>query len=83
MFNYNSYLSEQLQHLKNEGRYRYFLEVNKSAQHFPDFYYANTEGVQRSAVNWCSNDYLCMSTRDEDQHILTISFIKNILLNAN
>lgn len=65
MFDYNSYLTEQLQQLKNEGRYRYFLEVNKSAQHFPNFYYNNEKGEQHAAVNWCSNDYLSMSTQEE------------------
>jgi len=65
MFNYHSYLQDKLQQLKDTGAYRYFLEVNKSAQHFPHFNYTNKEGVQRSAVNWCSNDYLCMSTREE------------------
>jgi 5-aminolevulinate synthase len=65
MFDYNEYLSSRIQQLKDAGSYRYFLEVNKSAQHFPHFYYGNDEGVQRSAINWCSNDYLCMSTHEE------------------
>jgi 5-aminolevulinate synthase len=65
MFNYNSFLENKLQQLKNAGSYRYFLEVNKSAQHFPQFHYTSKEAVQRSAVNWCSNDYLCMSTDEE------------------
>ena len=65
MFSYEKYLSEKIQQLKEAGSYRYFLEVNKSAQHFPQFYYTNVEGVQRSAINWCSNDYLCMSTNEE------------------
>jgi 5-aminolevulinate synthase len=65
MFNYTSYLSEKIQQLKDAGSYRYFLEVNKSAQHFPQFYYSDNDGVQRSAINWCSNDYLCMSTHEE------------------
>ena len=64
MFSYDSFLKDKIQQLKNAGSYRYFLEVNKSAQHFPHFFYLN-EGVQRSAVNWCSNDYLCMSTHEE------------------
>jgi 5-aminolevulinate synthase len=58
-------LKQKIADLKEHGNYRYFLEVNKSAQHFPLFYYQNTEGIQRSAVNWCSNDYLCMSTEEE------------------
>jgi 5-aminolevulinate synthase len=65
MFSYEKYLSGKIQQLKDAGSYRYFLEVNKSAQHFPQFYYTNKEGVQRSAINWCSNDYLCMSTNEE------------------
>jgi 5-aminolevulinate synthase len=65
MFDYHSFLSGQLQQLKNEGRYRYFLEVNKSAQHFPNFYYTNEKGEQHAAVNWCSNDYLSMSTQED------------------
>jgi 5-aminolevulinate synthase len=65
MFSYDAYLSQKIQQLKDAGSYRFFLEVNKSAQHFPHFYYSNPEGVQRSAVNWCSNDYLCMSTHEE------------------
>ena len=47
------------------GSYRYFLEVNKSAQHFPHFHYITMKEYRRSAVNWCSNDYLCMSTHEE------------------
>jgi 5-aminolevulinate synthase len=65
MFSYEKYLSDKLQQLKDAGSYRYFLEVNKSAQHFPQFHYTNQEGIQRSAINWCSNDYLCMSTNEE------------------
>jgi 5-aminolevulinate synthase len=65
MFDYDAYLSAKIQQLKEAGSYRYFLEVNKSAQHFPHFYYSNEEGIQRSAINWCSNDYLCMSTHED------------------
>lgn len=65
MFDYSTYFSERLQQLHDSGSYRYFLEVNKSAQHFPKFYYQQSDGTQRSAVNWCSNDYLCMSTQEE------------------
>jgi 5-aminolevulinate synthase len=57
-------LSEKMQDLRDRGQYRYFLEVNKSAQHFPQFYFRDKDDVQRSAVNWCSNDYLGMSTRE-------------------
>ena len=62
---YQSFLNQRLQELKDSGAYRYFLEVNKSAQHFPNFYFADEKGQQRAAVNWCSNDYLSMSTNEE------------------
>lgn len=62
---YQSYLNQKLDQLKESGAYRYFLEVNKSAQHFPNFYYANEQGQQHAAVNWCSNDYLSMSTHED------------------
>src|SRR6187399_3027445 len=62
---YQSFLNQRLQELKDSGAYRYFLEVNKSAQHFPNFYYGDEKGQQHAAVNWCSNDYLGMSTNEE------------------
>lgn len=65
MFNYDRYLSQKIDQLRQAGTYRYFLEVNKSAQHFPQFYYQDKNSVQHSAVNWCSNDYLCMSTHED------------------
>jgi 5-aminolevulinate synthase len=65
MYAYQKFFEENLQRLKEEGRYRYFTEVNKSAQHFPAFHFSSAAGVQRTAINWCSNDYLCMSTHED------------------
>jgi 5-aminolevulinate synthase len=65
MIDYEHIFSEQLAQLKQSGSYRYFLDVNKSAQHFPRFYYVNERGENKMAVNWCSNDYLCMSVHEE------------------
>ncbi len=65
MFDYNNFFESKLKTIKEDGSYRYFLEINKSAQHFPQFYFATKEGIQKSAINWCSNDYLCMSTNEE------------------
>jgi 5-aminolevulinate synthase len=63
--NYNSILADKVQDLKASGSYRYFLDVNKSAQHFPKFYFEDFEGRKSQAVNWCSNDYLGMSVHEE------------------
>ena len=64
-FDYNSLFSTKIEQLKKDGNYRYFLDVNKSAQHFPKFYYEDDQGKKKSAINWCSNDYLCMSVHEE------------------
>jgi 5-aminolevulinate synthase len=65
MFNYNQIIQQHLEQLKDSGGYRYFLDVNKSAQHFPRFYYENENGEKKMAVNWCSNDYMGMSVQEE------------------
>jgi 5-aminolevulinate synthase len=65
MINYNDILQQKISALKESGSYRYFLDVNKSAQHFPKFYYENEMGEKKMAVNWCSNDYMCMSVHED------------------
>jgi len=65
IINYQDIISQQLDKLKQSGSYRYFLDVDKSAALFPRFFYTNAEGVTQTAVNWCSNDYLCMSVHDK------------------
>ena len=62
---YDSFFAQKIDQLKKDGNYRYFLDVNKSAQHFPKFYYEDEQGKKKSAINWCSNDYLCMSVHEE------------------
>jgi 5-aminolevulinate synthase len=62
--NIQAYIESRLNQLKKEGGYRYFLQLNKSARHFPVFYY-ESGGKTRRAVNFCSNDYLGMSVEEE------------------
>jgi len=57
-------IAEKLSQLKENGHYRYFLEVRKSATHFPRFTYTDAKGEKQSAINWCSNDYLGLSTNE-------------------
>jgi 5-aminolevulinate synthase len=61
---YEQFFKQKIDHLQQEGNYRYFLNVNKSARHFPLFYYEQT-GETKRAVNFCSNDYLGMSIEEE------------------
>jgi 5-aminolevulinate synthase len=75
MINYSEIFSNKLHTLKDSGTYRYFLNVNKSAQHFPTFYFEDAEGEKRKAINFCSNDYLAMSVHEEV--ISKFSFVAN------
>jgi 5-aminolevulinate synthase len=61
---YENQLANKLAALKKQGNYRYFLAMNKSAKNHPSFAHY-TEGVEKTVVNWTSNDYLGMSV-DED-----------------
>ncbi len=70
---YQQIFTDQLKRLKDEGVYRYFLEVNKSAQHFPRFVYQDEKGDPCNAVNWCSNDYLGLSS--EESLISKLGFV--------
>lgn len=65
MINYLQIFADKLNDLKESGTYRYFLNVNKSAQHFPVFYFEDSNGEKRKAINFCSNDYLSMSVHEE------------------
>ncbi|MCX8481500.1 MAG: 5-aminolevulinate synthase, partial [Sediminibacterium sp.] len=47
--------------LKDKSNYRYFLEINKSVNHFPYFYFSDQNNQKHTAINFCSNDYLGLS----------------------
>ena len=62
MISYEKILEDKLDRRKQDGSYRYFLSVQKSAAQFPLLTYRDPQGILQQAVNWCSNDYLGMST---------------------
>lgn len=64
MTNYEGQLSAQLETLKQNGSYRYFLEIDKNTQTSPRFSY-QLGGENKTATNWCSNDYMGMSVHQE------------------
>ena len=60
MVNYNNFFNDNLNLLKEEGRYRTFADLEKIAGNFPKALNYNDNNVKEVTV-WCSNDYLGMS----------------------
>lgn len=54
---YQQNLQQQLDQLKQEGRYRTFAELERIADEFP-YTIIHNAGQSRRVVSWCSNDYL-------------------------
>jgi 5-aminolevulinate synthase len=65
MINYTSILQDRVNALKAAGLYRSFLPVQKQAATAPRFSYTDANGQDRTAINWCSNDYLNMGVHPD------------------
>lgn len=73
--NYNNFFKENLDNLKDEGKYRTFADLEKIAGNFPQA--INYEGNQVKEVTvWCSNDYLGMSQNKEVLKQMTFALNK-------
>jgi len=57
--NYEAFFADQLDHLKREGRYRVFADLERYAGSYPKAAYHGQQGM-RDVTVWCSNDYLGM-----------------------
>src|SRR5258707_5498574 len=55
--NYEAYFTQQLDHLRVEGRYRVFADLERRCGFFPR---AFENRVRDEVTVWCSNDYLGM-----------------------
>lgn len=56
MPHYNNIFSNHIEEIRQEGRYREFVPVQRQADNFPSAWYNDQE-----IVMWCINDYLGMS----------------------
>jgi 5-aminolevulinate synthase len=72
MNSYTDIFQQKIKQLQQSNNYRYFLNVNKSAKHFPHFYFERN-GETKKAINFCSNDYLGMSV--DEEVISKLSFV--------
>lgn len=57
--NYQRFFQECLQELKDEGRYRFFANLERCASAFPHAI-CRRDGEEKKVVVWCANDYLGM-----------------------
>ncbi len=72
MFNYYSAFEQQVQQIKDEGRYRTFVGVQRHAGKFPQ---ASWGPDKIDVTMWCINDYLGMS-----QHPIVVQAAQKSLL---
>ncbi|MEM6811531.1 MAG: 5-aminolevulinate synthase [Pseudomonadota bacterium] len=56
---YEQTFENAIQAIKDEGRYREFLAIERQCGHFPKAKYSHN-GIDKEITIWCSNDYLGM-----------------------
>jgi len=64
--NYQSLLQEKVDQLKDENRYRHFVELERQTGRHPYALWSHPSGP-REVIIWCSNDYLGMG---QSQHAI-------------
>jgi 5-aminolevulinate synthase len=71
LMGYDAALDAALSRLHEEGRYRTFIDVERTRGNFPDAVWTREDGTQRDVTIWCGNDYLGMG-----QHPVVIEAMK-------
>ena len=59
MINYHNFFNDQLNHIRDQGRYRVFIDIERCAGRFP-LALCRYKGKTEDVVVWCGNDYLGM-----------------------
>ena len=62
---YTAYLDSALQRLRDEGRYRTFIDIVRAKGQFPHATWRRPDGTERPVTVWCGNDYLGMGQHPE------------------
>ena len=63
--NYENYFKNIIDKIKDEGRYRVFIDILRNVQNFPKATrYKNVVDNEEVTV-WCSNDYLGMGQNNK------------------
>ncbi|PCI86595.1 MAG: 5-aminolevulinate synthase [Hyphomicrobiales bacterium] len=63
--NYQEFIKNSIQELKNEGRYREFAELKRDNGNFPNAAHRDQDGGVKNVTIWCSNDYLGMGQNSQ------------------
>ncbi len=61
---YSAFFKDTLSHIKKEGRYRIFANLERCAQDFP-YAFIHKSGTTSRVVVWCANDYLGMGQNEK------------------
>jgi 5-aminolevulinate synthase len=62
---YEHALSDRLQQLHDEGRYRTFIDIARDQGRFPQAIWTRPDGTRKEITVWCGNDYLGMGQNPE------------------
>ncbi|MEM8691190.1 MAG: 5-aminolevulinate synthase [Pseudomonadota bacterium] len=57
---YTAKLDDALNRLHEEGRYRTFIDIERTKGHFPHAVWTRPDGTEQPVTVWCGNDYLGM-----------------------
>ncbi|MGR3492280.1 MAG: 5-aminolevulinate synthase, partial [Shimia sp.] len=68
------YLDAALNRLHEEGRYRTFIDIERSRGQYPRATWTRPDGTQQDITVWCGNDYLGMG-----QHPVVLSAMHEAL----